>query len=488
MNFRRWTLVIALALFAALAMTLGVAAQDNTAQNNKAKHHTYKVIDLGTFGGPNSYLAGGPPFLNNQGTVVGEADTNLPDPFPPFCIQNCLLDPAFAWQNGTLTNLGALAPGVDSFAFSINSLGQIVGLSENAAIDPLTGFPETRGVLWQNGGIIDLGTLGGNDSIANAINDQGQVVGGAINTTPDAFSICNQPFGLYPTQVHAVRWQGRAIRDLGTLGGDDSCALFINDRGQIAGFSYTGTLPNATTGIPTQDPFLWQDDEMIDLGSLGGTIGSPNGLNRRGQIVGQSNLAGDATMHAFFWDHGVLTDLGTLGGDNSQAFGINDAGEVAGRADLPGSQSHHGARWKDGSVTDLGTFGGNPCTTANAINSQGQIVGDAGVCLVGGNGWLWEHGGPMVDLNMLAIPGSGIHVAGALQINDRGEIVAEGVLPNGDIHSVLLVPQGKCDDACEARIAEGQITPSVIPLNAMTRQRARFVGGYHVPNPESRRY
>jgi hypothetical protein len=69
-------------------------------------------------------------------------------------------------------------------------------------------------------------------------------------------------------------------------------------------------------------------------------------------------------------------------------------------------------------------------------------VGDAGICFVGGRAWLWENGGPMVDLNDLALPGSGLHLQDARLINDRGEIVCTGVLSNGDQHAVLLIPGG----------------------------------------------
>src|SRR6266404_4069918 len=63
-----------------------------------------------------------------------------------------------------------------------NSLGQVVGESENGVIDPLVGVPENKAVLWQKDGqITDLGTLGGNSSLALAINDRGQIVGGALN-------------------------------------------------------------------------------------------------------------------------------------------------------------------------------------------------------------------------------------------------------------------------------------------------------------------
>jgi len=44
---------------------------------------------------------------------------------------------------------------------------------------------------------------------------------------------------------------------LGT--GTQAAALYINDREQIAGLSYTNSTPNVTTGFPTiaPPPFLW---------------------------------------------------------------------------------------------------------------------------------------------------------------------------------------------------------------------------------------
>src|SRR5437762_12738690 len=100
--------------------------------------------------------------------------------------------------------------------------------------------------------------------------------------------------------------------------------MFINDSEQITGFSFIYSIPSATTGIPTIDPFLWDGSRMIDLGTLGGTVGFGNGLNNPRQVNGFSNIAGDAASHAFIWERGLLTDLGTLGGDKSGAGWIND--------------------------------------------------------------------------------------------------------------------------------------------------------------------
>jgi hypothetical protein len=56
MKLKKRTVAAATTLFTALAMPICMAAQDTQPQNHK--HHQYKLIDLGTFGGPNSFVNG----------------------------------------------------------------------------------------------------------------------------------------------------------------------------------------------------------------------------------------------------------------------------------------------------------------------------------------------------------------------------------------------------------------------------------------------
>ena len=74
---------IAASLFAALALPVQLSAQRNADENHSHPH--YKLIDMGTFGGANSYFFSDPVVesVNNPGTVVGGADTGLSDPYAP---------------------------------------------------------------------------------------------------------------------------------------------------------------------------------------------------------------------------------------------------------------------------------------------------------------------------------------------------------------------------------------------------------------------
>lgn len=198
---------------------------------------------------------------------------------------------------------------------------------------------------------------------------------------------------------------------------------------------------------------------MIDLGTLGGTIGGVAAFNSRGEVVGTSNVTGDVFARPYLWtkQHG-MQDLGTLGGNTGVVNWINDAGEIVGKTDLPGSlspQDHHAVLWRHGHQIDLGAFPEDTNSNAYYVNSRGQVVGtseDRAHMLigVGEHAFLWEGNGPMVDLNTLIPPGASLELTYAIAINDRGEIagfgVPPGVLPEDyetQGHAYVLLP---CDE------------------------------------------
>ena len=55
----------------------------------------------------------------------------------------------------------------------------------------------------------------------------------------------------------------------------------------------------------------------------------------------------------------------------------------------------------------------------------------------------------MIDLNALVPLRAGVQLISAPDINDREEIAALGILPNGDGHAFLLIPCEERDEGCE---------------------------------------
>jgi probable HAF family extracellular repeat protein len=439
------TFATKVALMCALAIpTIGLGQE----------HHHYKLIVLGTLGGPQSYGDPGQGAANitNQGTAVGVADTAIPDPFYPNFSSYPFVFHVFTTKGGALVDLGGLFPSGDSTASFITENGLVSGNAVNGIIDPIAGFPAQSPVLWKDGHIINLGNLGGYEGGAGRVNSRGQVTGFTTNAIPDPFSIFYfQFFGgssggfTSGTQTRVFLWDEKSgMQDLGTLGGPDAFAPFINERGQIAGMSYTNFTANVTTGFPTQDPFLWENGRMIDLGTLGGTNGGAGDLNNRGQVVGQSNLAGDVFFHPFLWTApGPMRDLGTLGGPTALATAINESGEVIGLADTAKfAGSTDAFLWRKGVMTDLGTLEGDCFSGAFGINARGQVTGNSITCdFTGFRAFLWENG-TMIDLNVFVPPGVNLKLGDVESINDRGEMFGAGTLPSGEGRAFLLIP---CD-------------------------------------------
>jgi probable HAF family extracellular repeat protein len=361
-----------------------------------AQPPTYKVTDLGAVG-PN-----GQPFaITNNGRVAGATQVGE-------------IVRAELWYKGRVVDLGQPGlKGQNSQAFGVNAWGQAVGEAQTDSPDPqgedFCGFAAlglaSSGTtclpfVWQNGVMRPLPTLGGSNGQANQINSQGEAAGMVENDTPD--STC-PPGGPQKLEFKPVVWQNGNVRELPTYPGDsDGNAHAINDSGHAAGGSGVCGAFNPIWGSNLQPlhALLWEGSETIDLGSLGGTGHGDGimaiGLNNHDQVIGSSDLEGDATFHAFLWTHETgMQDLGTVPGDvDSAALGINDLDQIVG-------------------VSLDANF--NP----RAFLRQGQ---------------------ELIDLNTLVPAGSPLYLASACSINAAGEIVGFAFDNSGNVHAYLAVP------------------------------------------------
>jgi probable HAF family extracellular repeat protein len=182
--------------------------------------------------------------------------------------------------------------------------------------------------------------------------------------------------------------------------------------------------------------------------------------------------------------------LGTLGGTFSNAGSINDSGEVVGWSTTAGDVTLRAFRWKNGHLTNLGSLYDDLCSLAFDSNSKGQVVGNSVPCDIGGasHPFLWENGGPMVDLNTLIPPDSGVVLNEGAFVNEKGEIVASATLDNGEVHTFLLIPNGhdsdfdvavgaadpSLNDLALVTQTSTKATPATLTLKKLTEIRARF--------------
>jgi probable HAF family extracellular repeat protein len=289
------------------------------------KGANYAIEDLGTLGGPNSAVLWS--VNDDKGLIAGVSDVSAMDPNgEDFCgLSPSGFDPqiclGFLWQKGRMTPLPTLG-GNNSYAFAVNNHGQVAGIAETSTQDPNCIAPQVldyRAVIWGNEGEIQKLRLLPGDTVAGAtaINDRGQAVGGS--------GVCIPISAL----AHAVLWQNGSVTNLGSLGGAlNNTALAINNHGQVVGDS---DLPGDTT----THAFLWTKARgMRDLGTVSGDFASfPYAINSKGQVVGDS-CDESGNCRAFLWQDGVMTDLNTLIPPNSSLYllvgnNINDEGEIA---------------------------------------------------------------------------------------------------------------------------------------------------------------
>jgi probable HAF family extracellular repeat protein len=430
-------------LIAALVGMLVIPGQGFAAPQLQAAKYPYVAIDLGTLGGPSSQNN----VIVNGGTVLVQADTAIRDPdYLKAGNTDPYLSRAALWRNGKLTDLGALPGNNNSSVLFVNARGEAVGLSETGRIDPLLGSPEVGAVVWKGGKIIRLPTLGGRESVAGSINNRGQVVGFTTNTVRDRFAHGLEGGAPTGTQARAFLWtQAAGMTNLGTLGGPDSAASSVNSRGQVDGDSFTSAKINPITGIPTKHPFLWTRGRgMRDLGTLGGTAASPSdgvNLNDRGEVVGQSKTSFDAAFHAFLWNGSKMLDLGTFGGTYSAANAINQAGDVVGFAQGTAYGTCRAFLWRNGRKINLGVASGQSSSNALSVNARDQVVG---IQCFNQDGSVppgaWLWERGVLRNLNMLVAPSALRLTGANYIADNGDIAAVATLRNGHQHAVLLVP------------------------------------------------
>jgi probable HAF family extracellular repeat protein len=139
-------------------------------------------------------------------------------------------------------------------------------------------------------------------------------------------------------------------------------------------------VPSAGTALPPRAPQY----TITDLGTLGGVNSQANAINDKGEIVGWSETAnadprGNAYRNAFRWEASDGMQRRWWRDLNSEANDINSAGETVGWAESPGTLARHAILWRSSTSFDLNEWftRNNPPqrSFALSINDRQQIVG-----------------------------------------------------------------------------------------------------------------
>jgi probable HAF family extracellular repeat protein len=341
---------------------------------------SYDVIPL-SLGGPGKHFSVARRGINAKGQVVGAvdaADGNVH---------------AFLYDGDKMLDLGTMG-GESATAYAINALGQAAGWANLSN-------GKSRAFLY-DGTMHDLGTLGGELSIGQDINDGGQVIGSAtgVESSLRVFLYQNGAMSALPMPTSGLDALGGVINNSGTVAGvyEDKYAYrrsFVTDGCHCA----------------------------KDLGTLGGNQTYALAINDAGQIAGYSEVAPNRN-HAFRYENGVMTDLGTLGGDIAEAYSINATGWVTGFAATATGATH--AFVHDGkTLRDLGTLGGAD-SRGEVINASGRVVGASTTAANEEHAMTWTEAGGMLDLNKaLHTPPPGLVLTKAITISANGAIVAQ---------------------------------------------------------------
>lgn len=316
--------------------TSGMSSVDESAFLYDPKGNKGAMEDLGrNYGGISHGFA-----IDGVGDVVGDATfgTSEADSHAAF------------FRNGKIADLGTLKGGVYSRATGINASGQVVGFSGVKPDDSST----NRAFIWSaSTGMLDIGTLGGVYAQAFGINDSGFVTG-----TSQLASMSQELTHAFIYRSISLPGPGiQKMVDLGTLGGNDSYGMAINANNHVVGYS------TLNGGIDRIHAFLHDGIKMRDLGSLDGLPSGNDqsyalGINIIDQVVGYSYIPArsgesDSAAHpvrqvAFIYSQGEMMDLNGLIEQGAAkrywllaATGINNNGQIVAIAeDLNTNEVH----------------------------------------------------------------------------------------------------------------------------------------------------
>jgi probable HAF family extracellular repeat protein len=275
-------------------------------------------------------------------------------------------------------------------------------------------------------------------------------------------------WGLTGSTKHAQKKAGsEKITELQTLGGTQNFASAINDQGEILGSS-------SLAGDGDTHAFEFGKGRVTDLFPV--NLGTPTAINNKGEVAG-GLVVGGVFLPVIYDSLDQKTKmLGSLGGITSSGFSgvatsLNNTGEAVGFSYIDGL-NRHAFLFSNGLMKDIGSFGGY--SGANAINDPGTIVGFASNLPNGvAHAFLYRNG-TMTDINPFGGSDFGSSESYAEGINNRDEVVGQGLVKDRTSFHAFLYRNGNVTDL-------GTLPGGRNSYGNAINQRGQVVGTADVP-------
>lgn len=236
------------------------------------------------------------------------------------------------------------------------------------------------------------------------------------------------------------------VVSLGTLGGNQSQAMALNQYGVVVGWAHDTN--------QNQRAFAWVNGNMSELSPLTNYETSvANDINDEMWIVGYSDRTNESfEEHATLWTNGIPVDLGTLGGRWSKALSVNNRGTITGYSE-PSNKTHNAIVWQGTHRIEVYPFndseeGRVKYSWARDINEHEQVIGRTHLYTGWGEAYrpfIWEdfntnyaydYPGEMDVLGTL-----GGWNGDAWSINEGGQVTGYTYMSNEvDRHMFLVTP------------------------------------------------
>ena len=184
-----------------------------------------------------------------------------------------------------------------------------------------------------------------------------------------AFALGLVAIGVWSVSVAASAASRYAITDLG-IAGSQTSASGLNNKGQVVGQSIVAGQPSFGA---YWDPSI---SVVITFGTAGVVSSRPTSINDGGTIVG--NRENGTALQATIWNGFIPSALPALPGTTkSQAVDINNSGTVVGVSEFGSEPSVQATMWSGGIATALNPLVAGFNSGALAINQLGTIAGFA---------------------------------------------------------------------------------------------------------------